>query len=237
MSKTVSCPFCQTAITIDENASVVVCLACGKGFSLGVAAQSGSMPQVPPPQYQTMPPQYQTMQPQIERRRPGTGLFVTGIIFNSLAIIAGIGICVCLIGMLANDDYYGYRRDFITCLIGFSFFGSPFILTAFILNLVSIAKYWSLLPSQFSRGTTPGEAAGFMLIPFFNLYWIWALHLRLGAGLRQSAARPNSAKGCGIWAAILIFLGSLSPFTLFLQYVGYLIGICGYHKAAKSIEP
>jgi hypothetical protein len=235
-------------------------MACGKGFSLGVTAQPGNMqPQMQyqqPPMQQQFAPQMQYQQPMQQqfaphmqyqqppmmpvngynqasrRRRPGNGLFVTGIIFNALAFLAGVFICVALCAYWV----YGTRSKEEVLLIA-CFFGNPFIITAFILNLISIAKYWSLLPQHFSRGFSPGAAVAFMLIPLFNLYWVCALHLRLGDGLSQIAKRQTPAKGCGTAAAILIFLGIISPFTLPLQIIGYLIGICGYHSAAKVIEP
>ena len=59
MSKTISCPFCQAQISVDENASAVVCMACGKGFSLGVTAQPGNMQ---PTMQQQFTPQMQFQQ-------------------------------------------------------------------------------------------------------------------------------------------------------------------------------
>ena len=106
MSRTISCPFCQAQITIDENASAVVCMACGKGFSLGVAAQPGNMqPQMQYQQPPMIPANGYNQAPR--RRRPGDGLFVTGIIFNALAFLAGVFICVALCAYLA----YGTRSN------------------------------------------------------------------------------------------------------------------------------
>lgn len=242
MSKTISCPFCHTALTIDENASMVVCLSCGKGFALGVSAQSGTVSQltqapqshgfvplsptplqnhgfVPPP---LMPP-YQAMQPQIERRRPGNGLFVTGIVINSLVIfLSCVELCMWSLAFFGiTDSAYLYDEIYFCGKI-------VFVILAFIINLVSIAKYWSLLPNQFRRNITPGGAAGFMLIPFFNLYWILALHLRLGTGLQQAAKRSDSVKGCGIATAILIFVGSVS-------YIKYLIEWGAFRVSVLSV--
>ena len=276
MSKTISCPFCQSQISVDETASAAVCMACGKGFSLGIAANTATAQAAPaqnqwqpqpqmqnqfqPQPQQQFAPQMQYQQPPMmpvngytpspQRRRPGKGLFVTGFVFNSLASVAGLCFAISLIGYIANDYYITntydgytyYRRPsdfymFEDLLIAFSIAGGVFVSTAFILNLISIAKYWKLLPPQLSKGTSPAAAVCFMFIPVFSLYWIWSLHLRLGDGLSQMTYRQKPAKGCGIAAAILIFLGSLSPFSIFLQYIGYLIGICGYHSAAKVIEP
>ena len=49
--KTIQCPFCQTPINIDKQASTVVCLNCCKSFSLGFSAnseQAAVKPVVPP---------------------------------------------------------------------------------------------------------------------------------------------------------------------------------------------
>lgn len=45
-------------------------------------------------------------------------------------------------------------------------------LYGFVIQLVLIYKLWSAINDGQAR-TTPGKAAGFMLIPLFNLYWMF----------------------------------------------------------------
>ncbi|MBE6381220.1 MAG: zinc ribbon domain-containing protein [Lentisphaerae bacterium] len=205
--------------------------------------------------------------PFIRRRRPGNGLFTTTLIINALAILAAIGLVISVIGMLSVDKYvyyesyssssydygygssydYGYSKPkrykssdyalFEDLNIAFSIASGVLGIAATVLNLISIAKYWSMLPSHITQGKSPAAAACFLLIPLFNIYWLFALHSRLGNGFAQTAGfLGQSAKPMGLVAAILILIGS-TQFTVFLAPVGWILALCAYQKAAKVIEP
>ena len=253
MSQMISCPFCNAQINVDERASAVICMSCGKSFSLGIPQQSNlppqqnfamssnpGMPQMPPVNMPSMCPKL---------HRPQAGLFVAGTIFNILAFVGSIFFVYWFCSNLDYcDRYYSYygddydvleiievmfrRETFIS--ISASIAGL-FMLTALVLNLVSIAKYWSLLPPQIAK-VSPAEAVVFLLIPFFNLYWVFVLNSRLGAGLNQMSFGRTSVANFGIPVALLIFLGS-SVFSCPLLFIGYLLGNCAYYRASKIIEP
>ncbi len=53
-------------------------------------------------------------------------------------------------------------------LIGLLF--TPLYIFSLVPHYVFIYNFWKSIPQEFAR-TTPGKAVGFMLIPFFNLYW------------------------------------------------------------------
>ncbi len=232
MSQMISCPFCNAQINVDERASAVICMSCGKSFSLGIPQQSNlppqqnfampsnpGMPQMPPVNMPSMWPKL---------HRPPAGLFVAGTIFNILAFVGSIFFVYwfCF--------YLDVHTKFDEFIISASIAG-PFMLTALVLNLVSIAKYWSLLPPQIAK-VSPAEAAVFLLIPFFNLYWVFVLNSRLGDGLNQMSFGRTSVANFGIPVALLIFLGS-SVFSCPLLFIGYLLGNCAYYRASKIIEP
>ena len=50
--------------------------------------------------------------------------------------------------------------------------GAILMLTASILYLVLIYKAWNCIQDGYAR-TTPGQAVGFLFIPFYNLYWVF----------------------------------------------------------------
>lgn len=238
MSQMISCPFCNAQINVDERASAVICMSCGKSFSLGIPQQSNlppqqnfampsnpGMPQMPPVNMPSMCPKL---------HRPQAGLFVAGTVFNILAFVGSIFFVYwfsyygSLDALMFIADMFRYET-FISSIAGL------FMLTALVLNLVSIAKYWSLLPPQIAK-VSPAEAVAFLLIPFFNLYWVFVLNSRLGAGLNQMSFGRTSVANFGIPVALLIFLGS-SVFSCPLLFIGYLLGNCAYYRASQIIEP
>ena len=57
-------------------------------------------------------------------------------------------------------------------------FGGGGILMAVVLQAIYLARLWSCLRYGRPR-TTPGKAVGFLLLPFFNMYWIFVAFLGL----------------------------------------------------------
>jgi len=75
-----------------------------------------------------------------------------------------------------------------------------------------LRRLWKEIPSEFAR-TTPGKAAGFMFIPFWNVYWMFVAFgglykdmnrttESLGLGSRFDESRI--LKVCGTWVLLLI---------------------------------
>jgi len=87
--------------------------------------------------------------------------------------------------------------------------------------LVLIYKAWQAIQDGQVR-TTPGQAAGFMLIPFFNLYWmfpaIWGWAQDYNAyTLRHGIAREEMNEG--LFLAFLICNLAFPPGALVLMFV------------------
>jgi uncharacterized protein (DUF983 family) len=64
----------------------------------------------------------------------------------------------------------------------------PFLMF-FTLNLYWLFWLYRVVKELNDRramATTPGQAVGYMFIPFYNFYWVFAVFSRLGAGLRKA---------------------------------------------------
>lgn len=88
----------------------------------------------------------------------------------------------------------------------------PALTAYFVLVLVWIAKSWGMLPpmarmNQAGRVITPGQAVGFLFIPFYNLYWYFAVSMGLCEALNRQLAAYGSPKraprGLAMGAAIV----------------------------------
>lgn len=67
-------------------------------------------------------------------------------------------------------------------------------IASWVFQLIMVYKMWSLIPPEIAR-TTPGRAAGFMLIPLFNIYWVFVafhgLAQDMNETLRYQGKRPS----------------------------------------------
>lgn len=81
------------------------------------------------------------------------------------------------------------------------------IIYALVMECVLLHRLWKAIPSAQAR-TTPGQAVGFLFIPFYNFYWVfqaiwgWAVDFNRyasGRGLTQTRA----PEGLGLTLSIL----------------------------------
>lgn len=105
------------------------------------------------------------------------------------------------------------------CLICIGF---PIMIVGFVYYFILLYKFWSLVqPSQ--RCSSPGQAIGFMFIPFFNLYWMFVAILGLAKELnayRSSRGIPGMPVSEGMAQTVCILtLCSIIP------YLGVLVGL------------
>jgi len=88
----------------------------------------------------------------------------------------------------------------------------PAAIAYFVLVLVWIAKSWAMLPpmarsTQNGRVISPGEAVGYLFVPFYNLYWYFVVSMGLCDALNRQLAAYGSPKraprGLAMAAAIV----------------------------------
>jgi hypothetical protein len=86
-----------------------------------------------------------------------------------------------------------------------------FFFARYILALVWLHKSWSAIPPEFrmnrsGRVITPGQAVGYMFIPFYNLYWIFAANLgmcdAIDYALHASGSHERAPRGMVMAACV-----------------------------------
>jgi hypothetical protein len=70
-------------------------------------------------------------------------------------------------------------------------------LARYVVALMWLHASWSAVPPQFrvtrsGRAITPGQAVGYMFIPFYNLYWIFAANLGLADAIDYTLGASGS---------------------------------------------
>ncbi len=102
-------------------------------------------------------------------------------------------------------------------------------IAAIVLTLMLLHKCWAVIPSQWRR-TTPGRAAGFLLIPYFNLYWAFAMPIgyRVDANRLLEACGTSRAK-ISLWSLVLVlgypFVAMAAQFVIMLLMMATLPGM------------
>jgi len=163
----------------------------------------------PPPAYgygyaQPAPTQWDAAQPALDAGGSMLRWFILGSVL--FGIFCGIFGSV-LAGVADNPD------DTIATIGALIMMGViPAIIAYFALVLVWIGKSWGMLPpmarmTQSGRIVTPGQAVGFLFIPFFNLYWYFVVSMGLCEALNRQLAAYGSPKraprGLALTAAIV----------------------------------
>jgi len=155
------------------------------------------------------------------RYRPGWGLVAAWISVSAVGWLAGLAALAVVIeaGSHINDD----EAIAMAIAFGISFL---FVIATAILYLTWLYQSWNSVPDEF-RSASPGQAVGFLFIPFFNLYWVFRAVPGLSASIRRTQEaldphRPSGASyGWGIAAAIL----ALIPYISILSYFLFLVWV------------
>lgn len=112
---------------------------------------------------------------------------------------------------------------------------------AIIFELILLFKCWKALPKQY-REATPGKAVGFLLIPFYNFYWVFISFPKLAKGYYrygqiEGNTRIRNMEGWGITYAILLitsivfaFVPSISIVVSILSLLVFII----FYKAMST---
>ena len=111
-----------------------------------------------------------------------------------------------------------------------------FLLMAVIVNLMFIHRIWSAIQFGGIARTSPGKAVGFLLIPFFNIYWIFNILPGWATDYNATLQEENlqaPQMGQGILIAHVIF--SLISIPVVSQIV-QLVAIYKVCNAVNALE-
>ncbi len=146
---------------------------------------------------------------------------VTGI--AQIVTLLG-GVAAIVLGTVMNAS----ERD-IAAAFGLAFLGLFYLLLIAygVANLVWIYKFWAWIPpehrytSMWKKYISPGMAVGLMLVPYFNLYWMFVVYLGLADIMERLRVQYPCSKGPAKTLAILTIVVPMVFFPAgpFLQYM------------------
>lgn len=150
-------------------------------------------------------------------------LLGSGLRKAKLAIgIAQVVCALAFLGLLATGLAIGPEGDAGTVFLAVSggFMGLWYLLMLAygVIGMVWTYKFWSWIPpeqrhtSMWKKYISPGQALGFMFIPYFNLYWMFVIYLGIADVLERMRVAYPTDKGP---AKNLALLRLIVPFVFF----------------------
>jgi hypothetical protein len=163
--------------------------------------------------------------------RPGWGLVSAWIVLSSLGFIGGI--VTLLVFLEAGRSVSNSEMEVIMIVAGITML---FVIPTVIIYMIWLYQCWDSIPEQY-RSASPGQAVGFLFIPFFNLYWIF----RAVPGLSASIGRAMQAHdpknvgapsfGMGVTACVL----ALIPYVNMISWPFFLTWVCQANAARNRM--
>lgn len=100
------------------------------------------------------------------------------------------------------------------------------VIASMVLLYMLLYRYWELIQDGYHR-TTPGQAVGFMFIPFFNFYWVFVAIKGLAEDMNRytqerGIAAPQANTGLALTLCILTCV-SIIPYVNFVTGIAALI--------------
>lgn len=151
-------------------------------------------------------------------------------LFLWYCICVGGGLGVTLIGLLSCFLF-----------VPFFFLGFAAVITGVVFHYILLYRFWMLLQDGPAR-TTPGQAVGFLFIPFFNLYWMFVAFYGLAEDMvsycRQRSLPCEANPGLALVTCILVLVplvniaGVVMQMVLFGQFTNTAVHILHYRHAA-----
>ena len=214
---------------------LIVCSACGEG---GVSSMAAACPKCGHPMASTVAASWN-----YPPEKPGNRLSSSYVTLTILGIIGSIVGIVLLGGGAAgwgmrSSYYYGGQNDVLVVIGGIVLFLAGIsCLVGTILYLVWLYKAWKVA-SRRPEDPSPGQAVGFLFIPFFNLYWVFRAVPGLSAALHRNLRQTNpswaggtAGHGIGIAAAVI----SVIPYVNFLSPIFFCIWVASANRAKDAL--
>jgi hypothetical protein len=133
-----------------------------------------------------------------------------------------VGAAIFIAGVVTGEDDGG------SVIAGVGFLGLFYLLLLVygIVNMVWVYKFWSWIPpeqrytSLWKKYISPGTAIVFMLVPYFNIFWMFVIYLGLAEIMERLRVQYPCSKGPAKTLAILTIVVSMVffPAAPFLHY-------------------
>lgn len=154
----------------------------------------------------------------------GPGLRKAKLALGILQIVTMLATTALFIGGIAlgNDD----GTPLLVAAGAAMFLWYVFLLAYSIVGMVWSYKFWSWIPPEqrhtglWKKYISPGQAVGFMFIPYFNIYWMFVIYLGIPDILERLRVAYPTNKPPAKNVALVRLIGSLLffPAAPFLDY-------------------
>ena len=147
-------------------------------------------------------------------------VFVVPFILMLVAQPVGEEATTSLFEQFLNSDL-AQNGVFMSVIVGIMFAGLFFFP---ILDLIYLYRGWKYIQDCPTVTLSPGAAVGFMLIPIFNIIWMfiayigWAKHYNIRNNLSYSKSAPKVSEGLFITHHILLVVFGFWPLIFFMMY-------------------
>nr|WP_321452575.1 hypothetical protein [uncultured Carboxylicivirga sp.] len=147
--------------------------------------------------------------------------------FNGYLTTLYLGILLCLLGAF-TIDFRGYYPDFSNgsgVIIALGVLG---ILSSSIMALVLIYRIWTYLLKQYrTEGLvvpvdSPGQAIGFLFVPFYNFYWSFIAYGQIPKCLNKLSIKRGGNEQMNDSLGIVVAAFMLSGI---IPYIGWLLSV------------
>lgn len=155
---------------------------------------------------------------------PARGLRNAKLVFGIVQVVSLVLGLTLLIAGLSAGGHDGEPLAIFGGLLLAVFYVA--LIVAAIVNFVWLYKFWTWIPPEhrhtnlWKKYISPGQAVGFMFIPYFNIYWMFVLYLGIADAMeRMRVAYPmqrGPAKGLALATLIVPLL--FFPAAPFLQW-------------------
>ena len=132
-------------------------------------------------------------------------LFVAGYAGYWVFAFAGYAVTVAVAGAADAGDATALAGTLLILV------GVLSLLLGFVASLVWLYKAWSTVPQEMrysdsGKWVTPGQAVGYLFIPFYNLYWVFIANVGLCEAVNRTllsrGRQPQAPKGVAIAACV-----------------------------------
>ncbi len=161
----------------------------------------------------------QALQPNFQQ--PGSALATLIAVLGSLQWLVSIPFYIVFM-MLASGEYVNSGDEEV--MVVSAIFSFLLAIPNGIMTLIWLYKTWDAVPQQF-RNTSPGQAIGFLFIPFFNLYWMFRAIPGLSKAIQTArrAINPAYTGGSGFVAGLLGCIMCFIPFLQMFSFIPFLV--------------